>query len=293
MTTNVLSENFRGMTLMTLSMAGFATADAVIKLLSATHSQAQIIWVTGVAGSLVFAALATFGRQPVLTRDVLAPAVLARIVAEGIGTIGIVMALSRAPLSTVVAIMQSVPLLVTLGAALFLREQVGWRRWAAILLGLAGVLLIVRPGAEGFSPASLFAVLGAVMLSGRDLFTRIVPRSATNLQLGCWGFAGLVPAGLLLALLVDVPPGPYDPPAFALFAAITALTVASIYAITGAMRLGDVAVIAPFRYTRLLFGLSIAILFFGERPDPITWAGAALVVATGLYTLYRERARQT
>ncbi|MEM0945781.1 MAG: DMT family transporter [Pseudomonadota bacterium] len=288
MTTPVLSENLRGMLLMTLAMAAFATADAAIKLLAATHSQAQIIWITGLAGALIFAVLAIVQGQRPVTRDLLAPSVLARVAAEGIGTIGIVTALSLAPLSTVVAIMQSVPLLVTVAAALFLGEVVGIRRWIAIFVGLGGVLLILRPGGDGYSPEILFAVLGAVMLAARDLFTRLVPPTASNLQLGCWGFAGLVPTGLLLGVVSDTVPGGISASAVLLFGAVTALTVLAIWAITAAMRAGDVSVIAPFRYTRLLFGLTIAILFFGERPDFSTWAGAAIIAASGLYTFYRE-----
>lgn len=291
MTTPAVTDNLRGMLLMTLAMAAFASADAAIKILSATHAQSQIIWITGFAGSLVFATLALARGERPVTRDALAPAAIARVATEGIGTIGIVMALSLVPLSTVVAIMQSVPLLVTLGAAAFLGEAVGFRRWAAILVGLGGVLLILRPGTAGFSPETLFAVLSAVMLAARDLFTRVVPRTASNLQLGCWGFAGLIPSGLFLAVVFDTPAGGVTAPAIAMFGAVTALTVLAIWAITAAMRAGDVAVIAPFRYTRLLFGLTIAILFFGERPDLATWLGAAIVAASGLYTFYRESRR--
>lgn len=288
MTTPALSDNLRGMLLMTLAMAAFASADAAIKLLSQTHAQAQIIWITGVTGALIFAGLAIVSGERPVTRDALAPTALARVAAEGIGTIGIVMALSLSPLPVVVAIMQSVPLLVTIGASVFLGEAVGLRRWTAILVGLGGVLLILRPGTQGFAPEALFAVLGAVMLAARDLFTRVVPKTASNLQLGCWGFAGLVPAGLFLGTVTETAPGGASLPAIGMFSAVTVLTVLAIWAITAAMRSGDVAVVAPFRYTRLLFGLTIAILFFGERPDLPTWIGAGIVAASGLYTFYRE-----
>jgi drug/metabolite transporter (DMT)-like permease len=285
-----LSANLRGMMLMTVAMFCFASADAVIKVLSATHSNGQIIWIAGIGGAVVFAIAALVSRQRLMTRDFLAPAVLLRVVTEAVGTIGIVSALSLAPLSTVVAIMQSVPLLVTSGAALFLGEQVGWRRWGAILVGLLGVMIILRPGTDSFTPGALLAVLAAVCLAGRDLCTRLVPASATNFQLGIWGFLGLIPAGLLLAGFEAAAPGPFTSAAIAQYVAITLLTAGAILSITMAMRVGDVAVVAPFRYTRLLFGLLLAVLWFGERPDTPTWIGAAIVAGSGLYTFYRERA---
>lgn len=283
------SDNLRGMTLMSLAMALFATADAFIKVLSQTHPQGQIILVAGIGGTVLFVLAALAAGQMPLTRDIAHPGVLARVAAEAIGTVGIVTALALAPLSVVVAIMQSVPLIVTLGAALILREAVGWRRWTAIAVGLAGVLLILRPGAGEVSLTALWAVLGAVCLAMRDLCTRLVPPSATNLQLGAWGFAGLIPAGLLLLGLGAAPTGPYTPGAIVLFAAVTGSTVVAILAITMSMRMGEVSAIAPFRYMRLVFGLALAVLWFGERPDGATWIGAVLIAGAGLYAVARER----
>lgn len=283
------SDSLRGMALMTLSMALFATADAFIKALSATHPQGQIVLVAGIGGTIAFALAAMAARQAPVTRDIAHPGVLARIATEAVGTVGIVTALALAPLSVVVAIMQSVPLIVTLGAALVLGETVGWRRWAAIAVGLAGVLLILRPGGGEVTASALWAVLAAVCLAARDLCTRLVPPSATNLQLGVWGFAGLIPAGALLLAFGAAPPGPFTPGAIGLFAAITLLTVGAILAITMSMRMGDVSAIAPFRYTRLIFGLALAVFWFGERPDAATWAGAAIVALAGLYAVLRER----
>ncbi|MDU8945674.1 DMT family transporter [Ovoidimarina sediminis] len=284
-----MHDNLRGMALMTGAMAAFALADALIKALGDTHPSGQIIWVAGIGGTLAFALACIALREAPLTRDALAPATLARVLTEAVGTFGIVTALTLAPLSVVVAIMQSVPLLVTLGAAAFLGEQVGWRRWLAIIVGLLGVMIIIRPGTEGFTPPALFAVLAAVTLAARDILTRMVPRTATNLQLGVWGFAGLIPTGFLLVAISGQAEGPYTPIALTYFAGITVLTALAILFVTMSMRVGDVAVIAPFRYTRLLFGLALAILWFGERPDLATWIGSAIVVASGLYTFARER----
>ena len=283
------NDNLRGMALMALAMAAFALADAFIKELASTLSRGEIIAITGLSGAAVFAVMLLARGERVITRDILTPPVALRIAAEGLGTYGIVTALALVPLSSVVSIMQSVPLLVTMGAVVILGETVGWRRWAAILVGLFGVLVILRPGFEGFSFAALFALLGAICLATRDLMTRLAPPSASSLQLGCWGFLGLVPAGVIPLIVNGEATGQYPFTAILLLASVTASTVLAIFSITLAMRTGDVAVVSPFRYTRLLFGLLIAMLWFGERPDLPTWIGAAIVAGSGIYTFYRER----
>lgn len=284
------SENLRGMALMTGSMAFFATGDALIKDLSATMAQGHIIWMMGLGGLIVFAIVGLVRNQPPISRDLLDRYVLMRMLSEAVAVIGIVMALSLVPFSTVVAIMQSVPLIVTLGAVLLLKEQVGWRRWLAIFVGFVGVMLLVRPGSTEFSPAVLLAVLGTFGIAGRDLFARMAPKSSTHIQLSTWSFAALFPAGIFLAVLLNQP---LLQPTFGQLSAVAAIVAAAgvaVMLVTMAMRMGDVAVVAPMRYTRLIFGLFIAIIWFGERPDALTWLGAAIIVASGLYAYYRERA---
>jgi drug/metabolite transporter (DMT)-like permease len=281
-------DNLRGIVLMTAAMAGFAMEDMLIKRVSAHLPVGQILLVLGVAGAFVFALMAR--RQGVVfwSARALHPAVLLRNVAEMVGTIGFVTALALVPLSTASAILQASPLAVTLGAALFLGERVGWRRWSAIAVGFLGVLIVIRPGMETFQPNSLWAVLGVIGLSARDLATRGVPRDVTTIQLSAWGFAavGILGAGMLAvtggAAMPDVPQAAH-------LAAALAFGVASYWAMTTATRVGDVSSIMPFRYTRLVFALALGAIVFGERPDLPTLAGAALVIGSGLYTLARER----
>ena len=281
-------ENLRGALLMTAAMLGFAIEDMFIKLLSATVPLGMVLILLGAGGALVFAALALLRGDALFSRDLLARSVLIRNTGELIGTIGFITAIALTPLSSASAILQATPLVVTLGAALFLGEQVGWRRWSAILAGFAGVLLIIRPGLEAFEPLSLFAVLGVIGLALRDLATRTVPRAISSMQLSTYAFATLVPAGFgmlaftgdslrMLTLLEGV-----------LMAAALGFGVLAYYAIVAAMRMGDVAVITPFRYSRLVFALGFGVFFFGERPDVATLAGSALIVASGIYTFWRE-----
>ena len=281
-------ENLRGSALMVLAMAGFALEDMFIKRLAADLPIGQILMLLGLGGAVIFGLAALSRGHRLFSRDLLAGPVLLRNLGELIGTVGFVTAIALTPLASASAILQATPLAVTLGAALFLGEQVGWRRWSAILVGFAGVLMVIRPGLAGFEPASLFAVQAVFGLALRDLATRAVPRTVTSMQLSSYGFATIVPAG---AVLLWVSGGAATPDAanwrdiaFALL-----LGVAAYYAIVAAMRVGEVSFVTPFRYTRLIFALIIAVVMFGERPDALTLTGAAIIIGSGLYTLLRER----
>jgi drug/metabolite transporter (DMT)-like permease len=206
---------------------------------------------------------------------------------EFVGTIGIVMALSLIPLSTASAIFQAAPLVVTMGAALFLAEPVGWRRWAAVIVGLCGVIVILRPGTEGFDIHGLWAILGVVGLSIRDLATRRTPTDLHTLQVSAWGFASVIPAGVLLLLTGQVPVVP-SPSALALMGGAVSVGMVAYFMIVTATRSGDVSVVAPFRYARIVFAVILGALVFGERPDLPMILGSVLIVASGLYTFARE-----
>ncbi|MBI1416734.1 MAG: EamA family transporter [Limimaricola sp.] len=290
-------ENIRGAILMVLAMLGFAIEDMFIKQMSGGVPLGQILMSLGGGGALVFGIWAHLRGARVLGPDLWHPAILVRNGCEAVGTIGYTSAIFFSPLSTATAIAQAIPLLVTMGAALFFAEPVGWRRWSAILAGFAGVMLVVQPGGEGFVPASLFAVMGAVGLAGRDLASRRVPARVISVQLACYGFLTLVPTGLfLLAVTGDRAVIPDGTDGARLLAAL-GIGIFAYYAITAASRLGDVSVIAPYRYARLIFGITIGMIAFGERPDTLALAGSAVIVASGLYTFLREarlrRASQT
>ncbi|MDH3265302.1 MAG: DMT family transporter, partial [Paracoccaceae bacterium] len=214
--------------------------------------------------------------------------VLVRNSAEFFGTIGFVTALSLIPISTASVILQASPLVVTIGAALFLAERVGWRRWTAILVGLAGVIVILRPGMAGFDANALWAVLGVIGLSLRDLSTRRVPPEVTTLQLSAWAFAAVALAGLVLSLGPGAPKAMPSPQTLAELAFGLGFGLVGYALLTVAVRMGDLSVVAPFRYTRIIFALALGLLLFGERPDTPMLIGAALIVGSGLYTLLRE-----
>lgn len=280
--------NLRGIGLMVLAMATFTISDMFIKLASTRLPVGQILIVLGLGGTLVFAALARRRGDVLFSRAVLHPAVLARNTSEVLGTFGVVMALALTPLSQASAIFQATPLLVTLGAALIFRETVGWRRWSAIALGLTGVLIIIRPGTEGFDANSLFAVLGVLGLSGRDLSTRAVPPGISTVQLAAYGFAVVAPLGAIVLAGTGGALWP-DPQEWLYLIAMVASSAVAYFCITLAMRVGEISAVTPFRYTRLIFALAVGYLVFGEIPDGAMYLGAALIIGSGLYTIARER----
>lgn len=274
-------------------MALFAVEDMLIKQMSVALPTGQIFILLGVICTLAFVGLAWMQRAPIWTPMLWHPIVLARTGAEVFGSIGFVTALALTPISSASAILQAVPLIVTMGAALFLGETVGWRRWCAIFVGLFGILLILRPGLDGFQPASLFAVQGAIGLAARDILTRLAPREATATQFSVLAFAAFVPTGFFMLWLSGAAmtiPGPVDQIRLAIAVVIGVLAYLTIVAAT---RTGDVSTVAPFRYSRIIFALIIGFIVFDETPDALMLLGTAIVVGAGLFTLLREaRARR-
>jgi len=287
-------ENLRGMGLMTLAMFGFALTDLFIKLLGDAWPAGQIIASLGLGGSLVFAWLAHRQGDALFSRAFLHPAVVLRNTFEVLATLLFVNALVHSSLSVASAIVQANPLVVTLGAALWLKEPVGARRFSAIGVGLIGVLLIIQPWSQRFEPASLLAVGAVFALAFRDLATRGAPKHISTALLSSYALAMLVPAGLLLSWLQPGPPLRLPEPMQLLYL-LGAIGISTIgyYAITAAMRVGDIGIVTPFRYSRIVFALIIATVVFGETIDATMLLGAAIVIATGFYTLWRERSRAT
>ncbi len=271
---------------MTAAMAGFAVEDVFVKAAAREMPLGQVLLATGLAGIAVFALMCRAQGESPLPRAFLAPAMLTRSAFEVAGRLFHALAISLGALSTTSAILQATPLVVVAGAALLFGERVGPARWAAVGAGFGGVLLILKPGMEGFSALSLLAVAGTLGFAFRDLATRAAPRGLSNRQLGVLGFTMLSVAGAILAVasggLVLL-----GARGAALLAGAAVFGIAAYHALTAAMRTGEVGAVTPFRYTRLIFALILAAVLFAERPDALTLAGAGLIVAAGLFGLSR------
>lgn len=285
-----MTDNLKGIMWMVLAMAAFAVADATIKTLTQSMPPGQLLAFVGAGGATVFSLWVWASREQVAWRLLKHPMSLLRTAGELVGTMAVIMALALAPLSVVSTILQANPLLVTLGAALFLGARVGPHRWVAIFLGLLGVILVIQPWSASFAPASLLAVICAIGLAVRDLATRVVPDGLSTKVLAAAALAAEVPAGLFLLMMPFSGPPIWPDPTQWILVGITVIIICVAYfAITAAMRVGEVAVVTPFRYSRILFALTIAVVFFGETLNAVMLIGAALTIASGLYTLWRER----
>ena len=282
-------DNLRGATIMVLAMLGFAVEDMFIKLLAGSLPIGQIIWLMATGGAVTYALICRAQGLALFSRDMLTAPVLIRNFGELFGTVGFVTAIALTPISTASAILQATPLVVTLGAAVFLGEKVGWRRWSAILVGFCGVLLIIRPGMEGFDMLSLFTLQGVLGLAIRDIATRRIPKSIASMQLSFLAFLVLVPAALILQAVNGTWWVAPSNTGWLLVMASIIIGVVAYYGIVAAMRIGEVSFVTPFRYTRMVFALFVGFFVFSERPDTLTLVGAGIIIASGIYTVWRER----
>lgn len=283
-----MSPNTTGAILMMASMGAFVLNDTLLKLTDGAIPLFQLIFLRGVLATVLIFVLAY--RVDVL-RFVVARRDKGLIVLRGITEIitayFFLNALFNMPLGNLNAIMQVVPLTVTLGSALFYREAVGWRRMLAIIVGLGGVMLIIRPGAEGFNVWSLYALAAVICVTARDLITRRLSRGVPGLTVTLGTTVAVMIAGGLASLTQEWEP---VTGANALYICGSAVFILAGYFFSiQVMRTGDVSFIAPFRYTGLIGAMIIGFLIFDEVPRSLTLLGAAIVIATGLFTFYRER----
>lgn len=286
------SDNVIGAGFMVAAMCAFAVEDALFKSVAGDGVSPGLATICFGLTALALSALYARAKgDPLWTRAYLGPRLLLRTGFEVMGRLFFALALAFTPLGTTSAILQATPLVVTAAAALFLRETVGARRWLAMAVGFIGVLMILRPTPEAFRADALLAVAGMIGFAGRDLMTRAAPPEVTPRQLAILGFVVVTLAGALILLFESAAPRLPDAGEAARLLATGAVGLLAYMALTRAMRTGEVAVVTPFRYSRLLVALVFAVVFFGERPDAWTLAGAVLIVASGIYTLMRSGRR--
>jgi len=281
--------NLMGSIWMIAAMAIFAVEDAFLKAASTVLPVGQILTIFGLGGAALFACLARLNNEPLFVPDILSLPMRIRVVFEIAGRLFYVLAIALTPLSAATVILQATPLVVVAGAALVFGEKVGWRRWFAIFIGLIGVVVIVQPGTDSFSALSILAVIGMIGFAGRDLASRAAPATLSTVILGLYGFLAIVAAGALFAVWQGVPfVGPDVGTCFYLFGAILAGVVA-YSCLMKAMRTGEVSAVTPFRYTRLLFGITLGVVLFNEQLSPTMILGSGLIVFSGLFILWRGK----
>ncbi|AXS40147.1 DMT family transporter [Breoghania sp. L-A4] len=283
-----LSPNTIGIIAMLFSSMGFIFNDALIKLAAEQLPQGEAIFLRGAFGITFMTLAAWYTGALANMRQVIRPSVGLRVLGETVATVFYLAALFRSPIAVNTAILQVLPLLVTAGSAIFLHEVVGWRRWTAIAVGFCGVLLIVRPGLEGFTIWSLSALLGVFFMALRDLSTRRIPAHVPTFSVALASITGttLAIGALMKPFEVWIMP---DLVTLAYLAGAALFILVGFVSVIIAMRTGEISVVAPFRYSIVLWAILLGIVIWGEYPDPATLAGITIIIGTGIYTFVRER----
>ena len=274
---------------MITSMAFFAVEDSLIKFVTSTIPIGQILIMFGLGGALIFLLVAHFKNEKIMLRDMLLLPMYVRALFEIIGRLFYVLAISLIPLSTATVIIQATPIVVVAGAAIIFGEKVGWRRWIAILLGLFGVIVIIQPTAESFSFLSILALIGMIGFAGRDLASRAAPENLSVFILGLHGFIALAFSGLIYTIWDDANFVMIDIDTIGFMVGAVVFGVAAYSCLMKAMRTGEVSAVTPFRYTRLIFGVSLGVFFFNESLNYSTVLGTILIVISGLFILSRNK----
>lgn len=283
-----MTENMRGAGFMTGAMTAFVLNDVAMKSLAGDVPLFQAITLRSlfvIVLMLILFRIQNKPHVPIRRRDW--TLILARGFVEILAVFCFLTALFNMPIANATAILQVLPLTVSLAAALFLKETIGWRRIIAILVGFLGVILIIRPGTEGFTIYSIYALLAVIFVTARDLAARkLSPDVPTN------------PVALTTATMIGIGAGlaslfqPWvmpTPPMFGALAIAASFVIGGYIFSISAMRVGEIGFVTPFRYTSLLVAIIVGWIFFDEWPDALTLLGSTIVVATGVFTLLRER----
>lgn len=275
----------RAIVLMCLAVFSMALQDSTAKLLIADHSIVVIIFFRGIGGAVLLAPL--FLRVPAGRRGVGPPGLFAlRVLFMLGGIVGFVSALAYLPLAEATAISHLVPLIVAVLGAIFLGERIGPRRLAAVLAGLAGVLLVVRPGGDFFNIGALMAFGGIVSFCAMTITVRILARTVDLIALTFWTQIALS------AVTVAAVPffwAPISPGAWALMILQGLLSGVIQYLFSDALRLAPATTVAPFTYTNVVYMIALGYLLFGDLPQMTSLLGMGIVVGAGIYLWWRER----
>lgn len=282
-------DNLRGILFMIAAMIGFTFEDIFIKSMSQTMSVSQILIMLGIGAAIIFLTFSRIQGDRFFLPAAWTPIVICRAVFDGVAAVAFATSLSLIDISMVAAVFQALPLVITMGAALFLGETVGWRRWSAIIVGFLGVLMIIRPGLEGFEPAALWVLVSVIGVAGRDLITRRIDATVASGVVSAQAFFATAIAGVVLCVVNGQELRMPDAGEWKFVVLAMVFGVSGYYGIVIATRIAEASVVTPFRYSRLVFSMLGGMVVFAERPDMMTVLGATLIIATGLYTFLRER----
>jgi drug/metabolite transporter (DMT)-like permease len=282
-------ENLLGIGLLVACNLLFLINDTMVKLAGDDIPLTEVLFLRGAFASLVLLPVVIMTGAHRHLALLWRPAVLWRTAGEVLASLAYLLSLFHTPIAHVNTILQIVPLMITACGAIFLGEIVGWRRWTAIVVGFIGVLIVVRPGFEGFTAYSLLTVVSAFFITLRDMTTRLLPPALPMVLIVFFTSLVVCLSGPLAApLLGEVWLVPTGRSVALLFFAVFFLIGGYLTAI-GFMRHGEISVVAPFRYTVIIFAILIGFIVWGDIPDWPMIAGIVVIAASGIYTFSRER----
>lgn len=276
-----------GIGLMLVAMFAFSINDVMGKWLVATYSVAQLLLIRSLAAALMLApAIHRAGWRTIVHQE--RPWLhFARAVCSTAEVAFFYWAVVYLPLADAVAFYLACPIFVTLFAIVFLKEQVGWRRWLAIVAGFGGVLIAVNPTGAGIGWPALIALTGTLLFAGLNIFTRKLA-GANEVALVTWQVAGALLFGLMVAPFRWVPPSLFDLACLGLLGVVSALAHMGV---NRSLRYAPAAVVVPYQYTLIVWAVILGFIFFGDIPKPHVLTGSAIIVVAGLYIFMREQAR--
>lgn len=280
-------ENLRGIVAMVLCNTLFLINDAQLKLVSVDMPIGQLIFLRGLFSIVIIGAIVAWTGQYRAIGQVWHWVLGLRCIAEIAAAFLFLYALFHMPIANINAILQVIPLMITAAGAIFLGEHVGWRRWTAIGVGFLGVLVVMRPGLEGFNQFSLVALAAMLFVTFKDLTTRMLPRGFPAMLVGGATAIAVGLSGAAYGVTEDwiVPEWRH----LALLAGSATFIIAGYYTSVIAMRHGDISITAPFRYSVIISAIIVGYLFWGEVPDAPMLIGTTIIILTGIYTFQRER----
>ena len=279
--------NRLGILAMIGAMACFVVNDALIKYASQNMPAAQLIFLRGLVASILVLAVARAMGVTLRVREIARGWVAARAIVDTVATMLYLVSLFHLPIANATAINMTSPLFITVLAALLIGEHVGAPRWLAVGVGFLGVLLIIQPQAEGFNLYALVCLFATVLMAVRDLvMQRVHPGVPSILVTLSTTITVMFLAGGLSLIEGWRPFSAFQ---MGLLAVAAVFLAAGYYLIVSSTRRGDLSLIAPFRYSALLFAMIAGFVAWGDTPNALAWCGIALLIGSGIYVLRASR----
>jgi drug/metabolite transporter (DMT)-like permease len=278
--------NREGILAMLAGAASIVVNDAIIKFASQSVPAFQLILVRAAFGTALLLAIGLVLRMPLRGDHLVNGRVLARAGLDVLASVTFVIGIAHMQLANASAIYMATPLIIMVGAVLLFAERASARRWMAIVAGFSGVLLVVQPASAAFNAWSLLMLLSASFTAGRDLVTRSVSVEIPSLVMTLITLVLLIAFSAAWGTIAGWQPMTLQQ--LGMLALASVFMTSAFFFMTVAIRNGEMAVVAPFRYSTLIFSAILGYVIWGDIPNVLAWCGIALIVGAGIY-LVRSR----